>query len=83
MSTGGVVAFDQEDDRNAIQELEEELGIVDAKLEKVKVMKLQRKGLGKVFANIYILRDLDPDAQQLLLQENEVDEVLYWSIEEI
>ena len=52
----------------------EELGIPDAKLEWVKVIKCPEKD-SKVFANVYLLRDFDPDRTPLCLQEEEVDEV--------
>eukprot|EP00353_Schmidingerella_taraikaensis_P000472 CAMPEP_0185596056 /NCGR_PEP_ID=MMETSP0434-20130131/80430_1 /TAXON_ID=626734 ORGANISM="Favella taraikaensis, Strain Fe Narragansett Bay" /NCGR_SAMPLE_ID=MMETSP0434 /ASSEMBLY_ACC=CAM_ASM_000379 /LENGTH=87 /DNA_ID=CAMNT_0028224471 /DNA_START=89 /DNA_END=353 /DNA_ORIENTATION=- len=63
LSTGGVVgATDQDDDWSAARELEEELGISTGndRLEKVKVVKWQ-DDVGKVFANVYVVRDFDPD----------------------
>ena len=67
LSTGGVVGADEDDDVNAVREVEEELGIPDAKLEKVKVMKWE-DAKGRVFANVYLMRDFDPNKQELKLQ---------------
>ena len=63
-----------------MREVAEEVGIPDAKLEKIRVIK--REG-ANVFANVYILRDFDPSTSPVKLQADEVDEVYYWSKEEI
>ena len=78
LSTGGVVGEGEDDDINAVREVEEEIGIANAVLEKIKVVKCDGQ-LSKVFANVYLLRDFNPDACPLTLQADEVDEVQYWS----
>ena len=78
LSTGGVVGEGEDDDLNAVREVEEEVGIANAQLEKIKVVKCNGEG-SRVFANVYVLRNFDPDAQPLTLQADEVDEVVYWS----
>ena len=81
LATGGVVGFEEDDDESAQREVAEELGIPDASLEKIKVIKIGDPS--RVFGNVYLLRDFDPEAVPLTLQEDEVDEVVYWTKEEI
>ena len=59
LSTGGVVGAGEDDDMSAVREIEEELGIPDAQLEKVNVTKWE-DDIGGVFANVYLMRDFDP-----------------------
>ena len=40
LATGGVVGFEEDDDESAQREVAEELGIPDASLEKIKVIKI-------------------------------------------
>lgn len=82
LSTGGVVGEGEDDDLSAQREVAEELGIANAVLEKVKVVKFDGEN-SRVFGNVYVLRGFDPDAVTLTLQADEVDEVVYWSKEQI
>ena len=82
LATGGVVGHEEDDDESAQREVAEELGIEGASLEKIKVIKFDGAA-SKVFGNVYVVRDFDPDACPLSLQADEVAEVLYWSQAEI
>ena len=66
LSTGGVVGEGEDDDLNAVREVEEEVGIANANLEKIKVVKCDGK-LSKVFANVYVLRGFNQNATPLTL----------------
>ena len=82
LSTGGVVGAGEDDDESAVREVEEELGIPDARLEKISVTKFE-DDVGRVFANVYLMRDFDPDVTQIIKQDDEVEEIMYWSRAEI
>ena len=82
LATGGVVGYGEDDDESAQREVAEELGIPDAALEKVGVTRFDGDA-SKVFGNIYIMRNFNPEEIQLNLQADEVDEVVYWSKQEI
>ena len=82
LCTGGVVGHGEDDDLQAQREVAEEIGLRDVVLDKLKVVKCDTEA-SKVFANVYLMRDFDPDACPLTLQADEVDEVLYWSKAEI
>ena len=82
LSTGGVVGKDETDLQNAVREVEEEIGIKNAQLESIKSFKFDGQ-LSKVHANVYVLRGFDPETTPLTLQTDEVDEVVYWTKEQI
>ena len=79
LSTGGVVGEGEDDDLSAVRELEEEIGIKNEGLEKIKVVKCVDGERSKSYANVYVLRNFNPDANPLTLQADEVDEVRYLS----
>ena len=66
LSTGGVVGEGEDDDLNAVREVEEEVGIANANLEKIKVVKCDGE-LSKVFANVYVLRGFSQSSTPLTL----------------
>ena len=82
LATGGVVGEGEDDDLSAVREVQEELGIANANLEKIKVVKCDG-AQSRVYGNVYLLRDFNPDTTTLALQADEVDEVQYWSREYI
>lgn len=80
LATGGVVGEGEDDDLSALREIEEEIGIKNAALQKIKVIKCGDQK-NRIFCNIYLLKDFNPGACPLTLQADEVDEVQYWSRE--
>ena len=60
LATGGVVGAGEDDDLSAVREVQEELGVPNANLEKVKVVKFDGEQ-SRVYGNVYLLRDFDPD----------------------
>ena len=80
LATGGVVGQGEDDDEQAAREVHEEIGIANAQLQKIKVVKFDGEG-SKVFGNVYLMKGFNPDACPLTLQADEVDEVQYWSKE--
>jgi len=76
-STGGCVGEGEDDDLSALREIEEEIGIKNAPLQKIKVIKCDGE-ISRVFCNVYVLRDFNPDTCPLTLQADEVEEVQYW-----
>mmetsp|Transcript_31213 Transcript_31213/g.41315 ORF Transcript_31213/g.41315 Transcript_31213/m.41315 type:complete len:105 (-) Transcript_31213:145-459(-) len=61
LATGGVVGHGEDDDESARREVEEELGIPNASLDKVGVVKFDGDK-SKVYGNIYLMKGFDPDA---------------------
>ena len=82
LCTGGVVGEGEDDDVSAEREVEEELGVAGLTLEKIKVIKQADAGV-RNFANVYLVREFNPAKTPLKLQEDEVEEIQYWSHEHI
>ena len=79
LSTGGIVGEGEDDDISAVRELGEEIGIKNAVLEKIKVVKCVDSQRSNCYGNVYLLRNFNPDICPLTLQTDEVDEVRYLS----
>lgn len=79
LANGGVVGGDETDEENARRELEEEIGITGVELkvlQRVKYEDSNNRVWGSLFGVLY-------DGNEFKLQEDEVDELLLWSVEEI
>lgn len=83
-SAGGVVDAGEDDAVGAKRELEEELGLSDLTLTHVVTAKYQpADGSDNLFQNIYVIKDFDDEATQLVLQESEVERMEKWPVTDI
>ena len=78
LATGGVVQLDEPDLANAEREVEEEVGIINPKLNYVKI-NYYEDDKTKVWQNIYTLKHEGPVKHQ----ESEIDHIEIWDIDEV
>ncbi len=81
LATGGVVSAGEDDDISAAREVEEELGIKDQKLVRLSTLRFSDDA-SRVFGNLYFLK-MEIKMEDLVLQPSEVEDVEFWSVEEI
>ena len=78
-TTGGLVKSGSSPDSTIVEEIKEELGI-DVKINELKMIKTYKRGHS--FQDTYYMKK-DVDIQDIIIQESEVEYVLWLSVDEI